>query len=369
MKRLTFLDLAPEQQDHLLDLPFEGRYLVSGPPGTGKTELAVQRAVMLDIAGRDVVFLTFSNVLRQYADTLARHLGFRGTVTTCHKWFKNLWIRHFHREPPRAEDDVGLDWTQMLVQLARSRARLSGEVGALVVNEGQNLPREFYALCSHLTANATVFADDNQRIDEGQSTLGEIERLLGRDTQHRRIIGNHRNTRQIAEFANHFYCGPSDRFPPLPERQGPTPTIRRFRTPDTFADVLATFAKANPGQEIGVVLRHKKKCISLHDELYDRGIRKVQSYVSDSFRFREVDFTRPGIRILSPPSTGGQEFDTLFIPNLELYGGDPSSATLRMQLYSLATLARNELYLSYGTDQEPELTRDVPDSLLTRVGT
>ncbi len=369
MSRLTFLDLASEQQGHLLDLPFDGRYLISGLPGAGKTLLAIHRAVMLDIAGRDVVLLTYSNVLRQYITALAARLEFGGTITTCHRWFDNLWMRRFQEKAPKVEDKVGLDWTQMITRLARSQTILSSEIEALVVDEGQDLPKGFYSVCSQVAANATVFADDHQRIGEDQSTLKEIGQLLGQGTERRHIVGNHRNTRQIAEFANHFYCGTESRAPTLPSREGQIPTIQRYRTANLFTDTLATYVRENPGQEIGVVLQHQQQCISLLDKLHNRGIRNAQTYASGSPHFQKVNFDSPGVRIFSPASIKGQEFDTLFMPNLEFYGGDISSAALRMEVHGLATRAANGLHLSYETEREPELTRDVPESILARLGT
>lgn len=362
-----FLDLTSEQQDLLLDLPFEGRYLVSGPPGSGKTLLAAHRATMLDIAGREVVLLTYSNVLRQYTHRLVEPLGFGGTISTCHKWFHGFWRRRYNEAPPTKEDGIELDWTEIIVRLASSVSGFDGEIESLVVDEGQDLPNEFYAVCTQLAVDVTVFADDNQRIGRDQSTLSEIESLLGPETGRHHVISNHRNTRQIAELANLFYCGASGTAPPAPLCEGAVPTLERYESDKAFADALADYARANRQLEIGVALPHRQQLVALADGLRRRGIRHVQAYVSGSPFFRDLDFRKPGVRLFTPVSMKGQEFDTVYVPELEQYAGDVTGAMLRMRFYVLATRARQELHLSYRTEREPEIVSRIPPPVLKRL--
>jgi superfamily I DNA/RNA helicase len=367
VNNLRFLELSSEQQNLLLDLPFDGRFLISGPPGSGKTLLAVSRAIMLDIADRSVVLLTYSNVLRQYAESFASELGFRGRIMTCHKWFQDFWKRRYAEPPPRQSDGIALDWTEIILRFAKSPTSDGVEVEDLVVDEGQDLSTSFYALCRTLAANVTVFADENQRIGDDQSTLAEIRTLLGEATFYHQVSGNHRNTRQIAEFAFLYHCGAQASLPPRPLREGPPPTLTRHPSEDVFADALAAYAFEHPNFEIGVAVRTQRQLIALVDRLHTRGVRNVQTYASGSPHFREVTFSRPGIRVFSPVSMKGQEFDAVFLPNLELFTGDASSAALRMQLYVLATRARTELHLSYQPEREPEIVRDVSSRILRRM--
>ncbi|MFI7694232.1 AAA family ATPase [Nonomuraea sp. NPDC049655] len=367
MSNPTFLDLAPEQQDLLLDLPFDGRYLVSGPPGSGKTLLAAHRATMLDIAGREVVLLTYSNVLRQYTRWLVEPLGFGGTISTCHKWFHRFWRRRYNEAPPTKGDGIEIDWTEILVQLSTSAIGFDGEIESLVVDEGQDLPNEFYALCTQLAVDVTVFADDNQRIGKDQSTLSEIEALLGSEAERHHVIGNYRNSRQIAELANLFYCGTSSQAPPAPLREGAVPTLERYESENAFADAVADYARVNRQLEIGVALPHRQQLVALTDALHRRGIRHVQAYVSDSPYFRDLYFHKPGVKLFTPVSMKGQEFDTLYVPELEQYAGDVTSAVQRMRFYVLATRARRELHLSYRGEREPELVSCIPPLVLKRL--
>ncbi|MEV5898277.1 AAA family ATPase [Nonomuraea fuscirosea] len=198
MKPLTYLELSTPLQGILIDLPFEGRHLVTGPPGSGKTLLAAHRAAMLDIADREVGLITYSNLLRQYTAILGDQVGLKGKVITFHKWFHEFWRRRFGAAPPPGERPGSFDWLTIMSSLARSPDSLGKEFESLVVDEGQDLPKEFYLLCRQLAADVTVFADEAQCIGDSQSTLLEIQRALGPARRFWKISANHRNTRQIA---------------------------------------------------------------------------------------------------------------------------------------------------------------------------
>jgi DNA helicase IV len=367
MRHLTYLDLSASQQDLLIGLPFEGRHLVTGPPGSGKTLLAIHRAAMLDIAGQDVQLITYSNLLRQYTALACERLELNGKVTTFHKWFHGFWRRRFGKKPPPGEREGSFDWSEIIGELVRSGTAIEGEMESLVVDEGQDLPKEFYLLCTQLAANVTVFADDNQRIGEDQSTLPEIHAMLGEVTNLWNVEENHRNSRQIADFAARFYCGPTDELPHPPLRSGPAPTLARYRSEGEFVDHLVKYTRANPEFEIGVALKSTRAQIYLVNELQRRGAASAQTYVARSRQFRAVDFAASGIRVFSIFSMKGLEFDALFVPQLNLYNEDPSGAAVRMRFYVLATRARQELHMSHETEQEPPLVADIPHSILHRL--
>jgi superfamily I DNA/RNA helicase len=322
---------------------------------------------MLSIADHKVALITYSNLLRQYTDILGDQLGLHGEVITFHKWFYEFWRKRFGETPPLGERAGSFDWLAIMSALARSPESLNREFESLVVDEGQDLPKEFYLLCRQLAAHVTVFADEAQRIGDSQSTLLEIQRALGAGTRSWKVSTNYRNTRQIADLASCFHVGPAESLPPPPVRLGPTPTLTRDESQKTFADRLVAYVRAHPRLEIGVAVQSIRDQTVLIDHLQRSGISAVQRYVGDSKDFRTVDFARSGVRFFSMYSMKGLEFDTVFVPMLELHANDASGAVTRMRLYVLSTRARRELHFSYAGEHEPALVKGIPPRILRRV--
>ncbi|MBD0421203.1 DNA helicase [Streptomyces sp. TRM S81-3] len=358
---VTYLDLTPSQRAALDGLPFEGNHLVSGPPGSGKSILAVQRAVMLALTGTPVTLLTRSNLLRQSLAGVARALGPSDRpvrVATAHGW-----LTEWYGARPPGRGDGWYDWNALFDRAAGTDP---APAPALVVDEGQDLPPEFYLLCRMLQARTTVFADECQRLTDTNSTLAEIARNLGRCTRHD-VDGNHRNTRQIAAFAAHFHTGAC--LPDPPGRQGPVPRLHRFPERGA-ADLLILLAQAHPRKRIGVIAGSRHTQFSLLGSLQRRAPRlRPQLYTSEAKggQYRTLDLGRPGIVIVHRASAKGLDFDTVVIPDTHHdAAADPTSAALRMSYYVLATRARHELHLGYEGESEPPLLAQVSSRELQR---
>ncbi|MCF2126268.1 DNA helicase [Strepomyces sp. STD 3.1] len=360
---LTYLDLIPEQRSCLDGLPFDGNHLISGPPGSGKSLLAVQRAIMLALTGTPAVLLTRSNLLRQSLAAAVHALGPADRsvrVATAH-----AWLTEWYGGQPSHGADGWFDWPAFY-----ERAVETGPMPGLtlVVDEGQDLPPEFYRLCRLLGARTTVFADECQRLTEANSTLGEIAERLGRCAS-RTLDGNHRNTRQIASFAAHFHTGTG--LPVLPEREGPPPRLHRLPHGST-ADLLVQLAQRHPQRSIGVIVNSTDTQFSLLGSLQRRAPRlRPQVYTSRArdarSRYRTLELDRPGIVLVHRASAKGLGFDTVVIPDTHTDAAvDPTSAALRMTYYVLATRARRELHLAYEGEMEPPLCAQVGSGDLLR---
>ncbi|MEU1705093.1 DNA helicase [Streptomyces sp. NPDC005706] len=358
---LTYLDLMPDQRSALDGLPFDGNHLISGPPGSGKSLLAAQRAVMLALTGIPAVLLTRSHLLHQSLATTVHALGPRDRsvrVATAHSWLAD-W---YGPKAPRAEDGW-YDWPSFFERAVEA----DPDPGlTLVVDEGQDLPPEFYRLCRLLGARVTVFADECQRLTDTNSTLEEIAQRLGHCTRVE-LEGNHRNTRQIATLAAHFHTGVG--MPAVPDRDGPPPRVHRLPERGA-ADLLITLTQQHPDHTIGVVVNSRHAQFSLLGSLENRAPwLKPQLYTSQAVkgRYRTLDLARPGIVLVHRASAKGLGFDTVVIPDTHTDAAtDPTSSALRMTYYVLATRARRELHFAYEGDTEPPLLAQVGPGVLMR---
>ncbi|OLT29172.1 hypothetical protein BJF83_00765 [Nocardiopsis sp. CNR-923] len=250
---LRYLDLSSGQQEVLHDLPFDGNHVVSGPPGSGKSVIAVHRAAMLALTGAPATLLCRSNLLRQHVARATCELGPDVKVATVHSWLRSWYERAVGGRPPtHTPGGFDFDWPALLTE-AMGAGELPS-IGALVVDEGQDLPVGFYRLCRLAGARVTVLADEYQTITESRSTTDEIRRVLAAEEV--RLAENHRTSRPIADLAEHFRLGGAD--PLLPERDGPLPVMARYRTFSELTTELREHVRLHPNRTIGVVVRYRE---------------------------------------------------------------------------------------------------------------
>lgn len=363
MVTIGYLDLLAEQRTVLDRLVEPGHHLVSGPPGSGKSLLAVQHAAALEISGRTVTLIAHSKLLGQHLQADGAGLGASLPIMTYHRWV-HAWYREATGSPLGGARIGAFDWTRLMSAALLDTGR-RGHV--VVIDEAQDLPPEFFSLCRVLGMDVIAFADEYQRITDTQSTLDEIEKALG-GCDRLEISTNLRNSRQVAELARHFYPGLHQ--PPMPHRDGPVPVLMwRPETRRPFVRWLAHYAENNRTLKIGVVVKRSREQRSLLAEIEREspGLRP-QIYVgaAEDERYRTVDPNRPGIRLVNRASVKGLEFDTVIVPDAHLDAVDSSSVEVKMMYYVLVTRTRGELFISYSGDQEPQLFNEIPNRTLIR---
>lgn len=359
MKLPAFEDLSKEQ-DLIFNLDLDGNYLVSGPPGTGKSVMALYRAQALTFDDREPLVLMYSKVLKQYTEQAANEIDVAGHVTTFHSWFSNFWRKYFRTGPPSlAGDSFAHDWAQIAQQFVANAPGL-GSLPDLIVDEGQDLSQGFFRIARFMTKNITVFADENQQLFEDNSTLREIETNIGAPAP-LVLRRNYRNTVEIAAVAARYYAGAPTGIPDPPERHGDKPSLRRYATADEFLDYVTRYVKARTHLTIGIACPNQKTQRQLFRELIHRKLPiPVQQYISGDRQNSVLDFDLPSVTLLHYKSLKGLEFDTLFVPELQQVTADATSAATRMMFYVVMSRARHELHLSWnGFSEVPNIVADL----------
>lgn len=361
MLKLPSYQQLSREQDTINNLPLDSSFLVTGPPGTGKTVLAIYRAQMFREAGKQSHFLVYGRALNQYLSQAMKTTGVDASATTFHRWFYDWYWRNFGRTAPQLQKYV-YDW-KAIYQVINQRSSGFQRYDHLVIDEGQDFPKEFYLVMRLIADNITVFADENQRITEQNSTIDEIKNYLQPKSVHR-LAKNYRNTRPVAELAREFYAGLRSGIPELPSRNGPKPRLIMNAPLQKQIDYIARYERTNPDHEIAVFVARTDQQKAVGRMLAGKTRNPVQAYVSADPTLKTMSFDQRGIKLLTYASSKGLEFDAVFVPYLETRLAQPDDIHEKMRFYVLTSRARRDLFLEGSGDVVPPVIRPVNQSLL-----
>ena len=355
------LQSVPEQRD-VLEYPLDRSLFVAGPPGSGKTVLAVQRAEMAatlvaDDAGPSVAIVTYNRMLRRLVDILGEG-GLR--ARTMHSFVSGDYqSRSDSPVPTDPSDTYAYDWDTI-----SSRLEEAGEHPNrphLVVDEGQDLPREFFEYASrYVSRTITVFADDDQALGERRTTLEQIKAAAGLENP---IIlsQNHRNTPEIARLAEHFHSGRLPAATVVRSSLRELPRLVRTSGLDSIAGLIANWC-SNRGGSIGVIVNRNETGSDLHGNLRRRlPQRRVDIYRHKDKNEDSIEMLEPGVTILNKESVKGQEFDTVFILELEEFIPCANDVE-RRAMYMMCTRARDQLFLVHDGPLSAGARAALPDA-------
>lgn len=367
--RLPSYRALSKEQDRIYNLPLDTSCLVTGPPGTGKTVMALYRAKALADDARNVELLMYSRLLNQYVETALKELEIEGLSSTFHSWFGRWWRRNYHENFPQIERYVP-DWDTIMRKIG-ARPPSVDQRPYMIVDEAQDMSSQFFLMLSLMADGVTIFADENQRITEKNSTLKQI-RAYAQVDKELQLLVNYRNSTEIARLAAHFFSGTETGIAKVSEnRERGRPELRRFATFDDELQHILRYMRTYSDLEVGVFVPTKRLLNKFYYALCEelKGRNQVQRYIGGKGKkAAATDWDFPGVKVVTYASSKGLEFDAVFVPQLEQVTWDLKVPDLAMQFYVLATRAREHLVFSYTGVDEPEILSLFPsdDDLLDR---
>ncbi|MEY3895286.1 MAG: hypothetical protein RLZZ214_805, partial [Verrucomicrobiota bacterium] len=198
---LREIKLKTDEQVWILrDLEENRRMTIAGAAGTGKTILAVEKALMLAEEGKRTLLLCFNRPLSaHHRETVGERPNM--LVTHFDKFCRDVAVAAGHNEAHCPLEDIRNQLVENFVTAGRD------EFDAIVIDEGQDFRDEWLTMLEVVVRDSKdgtlyVFYDDNQNVTG--SSAGYI---LSIPASRYRLTRNFRNTRQVFEETNRYYRG------------------------------------------------------------------------------------------------------------------------------------------------------------------
>ena len=349
-------DLSKEQEAALA-LPSEGQHLVIGGPGTGKTVVALIRARRHRRARERYVFLIFNHLLER----ASRQLFGGGLDGQRWEWwfratFKKITDRTVPRKAPNENGYKEIDWDGVQAIVRDLPHGGTGLRPLLVIDEGQDMPPEFYRALIDLGFDRFfVVADQNQQIYRHNSSRKDIQDCLGIDTDAvLELRRNYRNGHHVARLARMFYTGdPASPPPEIPKKdQRPVPLLYRYEEIrlDEVARRIVRIADHAPRQLIGVITpkntvrQRYVEALRAVDIPLDSRAPTIATFAGD---YRpQVRFDEGGILVINAQACKGLEFDTVVLADIDEHyfrRNDPD--VTRRLFYVMVARARDRVFM------------------------
>ena len=372
----TYTQLSTEQKAILEDASFDETLMVTGPPGTGKTVIAMwQSKQMSDSRSTPISLIMYNRVLRAYTAGWSEWASSRVDVKTYHSWAHGLWKEAGGQGYAPQEPKWNYLWSEMNRVLLGSKASF----GHVVIDEAQDFPDEFYKSLALLSSmdqiTVSVVADENQRLEEStNSSLEEIEgglQIAGQ-VQKFPLTKNYRNTFEIDALSRRFYVGlPTGQAEPPQDRRGAMPVLAGYSAGMSgMVEAIVRHAKNNPSQSVLVICPTKR----LSTKIFNKISHRIEGHHVAHYKKRgDEEGLKTGepksITIVHWMSMKGIEADAVFVPNLELFDlGTDSTNGEMMRLYVMCSRARLKLEIQYETTSSShrlvELVREKGNGVL-----
>ena len=372
-------DLSKEQEEARA-LPKHGpqqeglQHLIIGGPGTGKSVLALLRARRHHRDGDDYLFLVFNHLLNRASGQL---FGDGLTSRTWIGWFLSTFEEMTGAPVPRLKSGNDgfreIDWAGAdEVIRALPPAKESRESPFLVIDEGQDMPREFYSALVNLDFDRFfVVADQNQQITEANSSLKDIADCLAIEAADViELRHNYRNSYPVARLARAFHTDdPASPPPELPKSApGAVPLLYAYEQGNlgAVAQGILRLADRDPRKLIGVIApnngvreRYLEALRSVEVRL-DNPRPTIETYHRENRA--EVAFDEGGILVINAQACKGLEFDIVVLADIDEHyfrRRDPDVA--RRLFYVMVARAKEQVFMFMKRGAHTDVERILPE--------
>jgi len=370
--KLPGVDDLNKSQDRVLRLPENGQFLIVGGPGTGKSVVALLRAMKFE-KNKNYIFLTFNHVL---VSATLQLVDIRLTSWTLKSWFYKLQF-YLTKESMPQYKNYKPNYKEVLKRFESIEPQ--ERPLHIIVDEGQDMSPQFYeSLVCVGYENFFIVADQNQQITEENSTRQELTDLLGLEIDDViELKENFRNSHSIGLFAEYFFTDPSSPKPQLPSASKTSlsiPTMFEYNHYEVCVKQILREADRDNRNLVGVVVSNEGIRDSYVQSLQSVDINLdnprpiISTYSSKDKQNPNINFGYGGVIVLNDKSIKGLEFDIVFIiiDGFSIYNNNIDSMKKRFYVMSSRAIKKLVLFKSESYKGGVEKILPIDENILKR---
>lgn len=309
-------DLDASQKGVVMSQPYDSPMFVSGPPGSGKTSVAILRAkVLLDNGYSNTLFLLYNHSLYGYLTKMFKKMNLANSVNiqTKDKFFRDLGFHNGIVAPNNYYNyEAKYKYiTDNLLRLAK-KGELSQRFDLVFMDESQDfLPNEIEII--KLISNKIVaMADVDQTLYQSDDS---VTPFFNSFANKKKLSTIYRFGKDIAQLAESF-CVSGKNLSNMVTKVGNTPAYKINVSSNAEAIDKIVQIVDNKSYADGTMAILSPKVDSLEQLASALKTRGVENFFSRSNAdLRNYDFDSKKPLLLTAHSSKGLEFDTVIMYN------------------------------------------------------
>lgn len=353
---LPDFELTPDQQRMVRLSPDQNR-LITGPPGSGKSQILVHRARFLmdrfQIGPQSFRVFLFTRVLRDYIQSGLDDVGLPPqSVTTFDGFCSQFHKDHISKKLPTAGKS-GTDFAEVrsrVLDFVEQNSKFHNLYRFILVDEGQDLTEEAHAILYYLGEHVTVFADEQQKVFEEGADLQSVRQIYSIQGEGHSLLGAFRNSPEVAQLASYFIKDQTSRQKYLnmtstgvKVRELPLYFVAADHEQEMQRLAGVIMQRQALNERVVVILPQNRLVHGYAQGLIERGVQVERALPVGG----DADFHGELPKLCTYHSVKGLTFDSALLPRLQSsYVRKFESGLLETMLFTGMTRATHWVYLS-----------------------
>jgi len=362
-------DLSYEQEQ-TVKMPPQESSLVLGLPGSGKTQVLVQRAAYLiqrhGISPRKIRVFVFTDVIEEFIRSEIRSAGFpEEMVTTIDNWCHSFYVEHISQDLPRVYINGRVDYKKIhfaVFEALKRNESFQKSLEFALVDDGQDLTPEVWEILCLAAQHVTVIADPHHKLyHEGASESLFLEKL-GLNKRTFFLQKDYRSSQAVAQLASHFIEDDNYRNAYLSQirdvqgsSRGPLCYVATSEEKELVHLSQIVQQRQVMKDKVGILLPTPSLVHRVTKALKDAGIETEKAITRDAQNVihSRYDFGNSLPKVTTYHTAKGLTFDSVMMPQLTESAFAKISSSLRHRLLFVGIArASRWLYLSTVKGQE-----------------